>query len=85
MMTGVCRVQDEPSVLDPDGEDEGDCEQTGAGEDVVQPGGPDTRDPEQGEENHGGDVEPDGDEAPDDTLRGGVAELHSQLHGEGHA
>ena len=81
----VCRVQDEPPVLDLDGEDEGNGEEAGGGQDVVQPRGSDTRDPEQGEEDHGGDVKPDGDEAPDHALRGGVAELHGQLHGEGHA
>ena len=78
------RVQDEPLVLNLDWEDEGNGEEAGGGQDVVEPRGPDTGDPEQGEEYHGGDVEPDGDEAPDHALRGGVAELHSQLHGEGH-
>ena len=80
----IFRVQHEPLVLDLDGEDEGDGEETGGGEDIVKPGGPDTRNPEQREEDHSGDVEPDGDEASDHALRGGVAELHGQLHGEGH-
>ena len=85
MKIWVFRVQDEPLVLNLDRKDEGDGEQAGGGQDVVEPRGPDAGDPEQGEEYHGGDVEPDGDEAPDHALGGGVAELHSQLHGEGHA
>ena len=72
-------------MADLDGEDEGDGEGAGGGEDVVQPGDADTRDVEQGEEDNGGDVEPDGDEAAHHALGGGVAELHGQLHGEGHA
>ena len=46
LRTVICRVQHQPPVLDLDGEDEGDGEETGGGEDIVKPLGPDTRDPE---------------------------------------
>ena len=46
LRTAICQVEHQPPVLDLDGEDEGDGEETGGGEDIVKPLGPDTRDPE---------------------------------------